>query len=147
MCGVVMCTISLERAQAVPTEVLDATDRVDNVLEDIRLRVTREVITDQINEFIDVIATDDFVDYVNGIGELPSHAARKEATARTAQLSTLESMGVVTPDDLRISTREFELPGDGATANSPLPTIRPGLDPRMGFCVSLGFYLCVSYGG
>lgn len=120
---------------------------VDLTIAEIRNRVNQEYLTAQIDEFIEVIASDGFLDYVNGIGALPTHQERRDETARTASVETLESLGVPTPEGLRLTTRAFETPEDGIAALSSLVSVRPGLDPRMGFCVSLGFYLCVSYGG
>ena len=103
--------------------------------------------TKQINEFIDIISTDGFLDYVNGIAALPTYSERREYTAKTANVPTLREHGVPTPDGLRLTTREFEMPEDGRAANTPLVQVRPGTDPRMGFCVSVGVVVCASYGG
>lgn len=127
-------------------ELTDST-LVDLTVAEIRNRINQEYLTKQIDEFIEVIASDAFLDYVNGIAELPSHEQRREETARTASVTTLERVGVPTPEGLRLTTRAFETPEDGQAALTPLVRVQPALDPRMGFCVSLGFYLCVSYGG
>ena len=128
---------------------LETTDyaEVDRMLNEIRHRVSKETMTQQINEFIDIISTDGFLEYVNGIAELPTYSQRREHTAKTANLSTLREFGVPTPDGLRLTTREFEIPEDGRVATTPLVRVRPGTDPRMGFCVSVGYIICASYGG
>lgn len=126
-----------------PTEPVD----VDRTLDDIRHRVNQETVTKQINEFIDIISTDEFLDYVNSIAQLPTYSERREYTAETANVSTLEKFGVPTPEGLRLTTREFEVPEDGRSAATPLVRVRPGTDPRMGFCVSIGYFVCASYGG
>jgi hypothetical protein len=120
---------------------------VDETIAEIRHRVNKEAVTKQIDQFIDIISTDGFLDYVNGIASKPTYTERREHTARTANVPTLKSFGVPTPEGLRLATREFELPEDGRLSNSPLVQVRPGLDPRMGFCVSVGVVVCVSYGG
>jgi hypothetical protein len=120
---------------------------LDDALDEIRVRVDRETITAQIDEFIEVISTDAFLDYVNGIGALPTHSDRRAETAVTAHVDTLEQRGVPTPEGLRLTTREFEVPEDGRASRTPLVRVRPGTDPRMGFCVSLGYIICASYGG
>src|SRR4051812_14089178 len=108
---------------------------LEMTLDEIRHRVTKETVTKQIDEFIEIISSDGFIDYVNGIAELPTYSERREHTAATATLSTLEQRGVPTPAGLRIATREFEMPEDGRASASPLVQVRPGTDPRMGFCV------------
>jgi len=115
--------------------------------EEIRLRLHKDLISQQIDEFIEVVSSEAFIDYVNGIASLPTHEERRTRTAETATLDTLAERGVPITPGLRITTREFEAPADGRTAATPLVQVRPDLDPRMGFCVSLGFYLCASYGG
>ncbi len=80
-------------------ELTDST-LVDLTVAEIRNRVNQEYPTKQIDEFIEVIASDAFLDYVNGIAELPSHEQRREETARTASVSTLERVGVPTPEVL-----------------------------------------------
>jgi hypothetical protein len=123
------------------------TRHLDDALDEIRVRVDRETITAQIDEFIEVISTDAFLDYVNGIGALPTYSDRRAETAVTAHIDTLEQRGVPTPEGLRLTTREFEVPEDGRASRTPLVRVRPGTDPRMGFCVSLGYIICASYGG
>ncbi|WP_299955356.1 hypothetical protein [uncultured Modestobacter sp.] len=125
---------------AEPTEV-------DRTIAEIRHRVNKEAVTKQIDQFIDIISTDGFLDYVNGIAAMPTYSERREYTAETANVPTLQSYGVPTPEGLRLTTREFELPEDGHASQSPLVQVRPGLDPRMGFCVSVGVVVCASYGG
>jgi len=120
---------------------------VDDALDEIRVRVDKETITAQIDEFIEVISTDAFLDYVNGIGALPTYSERRAQTAATAHVDTLEQRGVPTPEGLRLATREFEVPEDGVASGTPLVRVRPGTDPRMGFCVSIGYIICASYGG
>ena len=120
---------------------------LEMTLDEIRHRVTKETVTKQIDEFIEIIASDAFIDYVNDIAELPTYSERREYTAATATLSTLEQRGVPTPEGLRIATREFEMPEDGRAAASPLVQVRPRTDPRMGFCASIGYILCASFGG
>lgn len=120
---------------------------VDQALDEIRHRVNKEVVTQQIDEFIDIISSDGFLDYINGIVTMPTYSERREYTARTANLPTLREFGVPTPEGLRLTTREFELPEDGRASGSELVKVRPGLDPRMGFCVSIGAIICASYGG
>lgn len=120
---------------------------LEMTLDEIRHRVTKEAVTKQIDEFIEIISSDGFIDYVNGIAELPTYSERRAHTAATATLATLEQRGVPTPEGLRIATREFEMPEDGRASASPLVQVRPGTDPRMGFCVSIGYILCASYGG
>ncbi|KAB1943096.1 MULTISPECIES: hypothetical protein [Brevibacterium] len=129
--------------------VMETTDHteVDRTLDEIRHQVNKETVTKQINEFIDIISTDGFLDYVNGIAALPTYSERREYTAKTANVPTLREHGVPTPDGLRLTTREFEMPEDGRAANTPLVQVRPGTDPRMGFCVSVGVVVCASYGG
>lgn len=127
-------------------ETTDHTE-VDRTLKEIRDRVNKETVTKQINEFIDIMSTDGFLDYVNGIAELPTYSERREHTAKTANVPTLKEYGVPTPDGLRLTTREFEMPEDGRTSKTPLIQVRPGTDPRMGFCVSVGVVVCASYGG
>jgi hypothetical protein len=123
------------------------TSHVDDILGQIRARVNKEVLEDQIDQFIDIISSDGFLDYVNGIAELPTFSERRLHTIETANVETLRSLNVPTPEGLRLTTREFELPEDGVAVGTPLVQIRPGTDPRMGWCVSLGFYLCASFGG
>lgn len=123
------------------------TSHIDDVLSQVRARANKESLEQQIDQFIDIIATDGFLDYVNGIAELPTFAERRVRTLETANIETLRSMNVPTPDGLRLTTREFEIPEDGVAAGTPLVQVRPGSDPRMGWCVSLGFYLCASFGG
>jgi hypothetical protein len=120
---------------------------VDTTLDEIRHRVNKETVTTQIDEFIEVISSDGFLDYVNGVGELPTYSERRAHTSATASVPTLRSYGVPTPDGLRLTTREFELPEDGLASATPLVQVRPGLDPRMGFCVSIGYIICASFGG
>lgn len=129
--------------------VMETTDynEVDRTLDEIRHRVNKETVTKQINEFIDIISSDGFLEYVNGIAELPTYSQRRAHTAKTANVPTLREYGVPTPDGLRLTTREFEVPEDGRAANTPLVQVRPGTDPRMGFCVSIGVVVCASYGG
>lgn len=130
-------------------ETTDSVDHtaVDQTIEEVRNRINKEAVTKQINEFIDIISTDGFLDYVNDIAQLPTYSQRREYTAETANLGTLVDRKVPTPEGLRLTTREFEVPEDGQAANSPLVQVRPGLDPRMGWCVSIGYILCGSYGG
>lgn len=116
-------------------------------MDEIRHRVTKEAITAQIDEFIEIISSDGFIDYVNSIADLPTYSERRAHTAATANLATLDAHGVPTPEGLRIATREFEVPEDGRASGSALVQVRPGTDPRMGFCVSIGYILCASYGG
>lgn len=120
---------------------------VDRTLAEVRLRVNKETVTNQINQFIDIISTDGFLDYVNGIAKLPPYSERREHTAKTANVPTLEKYDVPTPAGLRLTTREFEVPADGRAAGMPLVQVRPGTDPRMGFCVSIGVIVCASFGG
>ncbi|WP_260852550.1 hypothetical protein [Curtobacterium pusillum] len=129
----------------VSTPTIDT--ELEKTLDEIRHRVTKEAVTKQIDEFIEIISSDGFIDYVNGIAELPTYSERREYTAATATLTTLEQHGVPMADGLRIATREFEMPEDGRASASPLVHVRPGTDPRMGFCVSIGYILCASYGG
>lgn len=119
---------------------------VDATLEEVRTQVTKQAVTAQIDEFLEIIESDGFIDYVNDIAALPTYSERRDWTARTANLDTLKKYGVDTPDGLRFTTREFERPEDGRASNSPLLTIRPGTDPRMGWCVSIGVIVCGSYG-
>lgn len=118
----------------------------DLTLDEIRHRVNKETMTKQIDEFIDIISTDGFLDYVNGIAAMPTYSQRREYTAKTANLATLREYGVPTPDGLRLTTREFETPEDGRMASTPLVRVRPGTDPRMGLCASIGYIICISFG-
>lgn len=120
---------------------------LDETVDEIRVRVNREAVTAQIDQFIDVIGSDGFIEYVNDIAARPTYSERRDWTAKTAHLSTLEAYGVPTPAGLRLTTREFEMPDDGRASTSPLVRVRPNLDPRMGFCASVGYISCVSYGG
>lgn len=134
--------MSITQTTSTPEELA-----VDNTLDEIRHRVNRETVTKQIDEFIEIITSDGFIDYVNGVGDLPTYSERREHTAKTANVPTLRSHGVPTPAGLRLTTREFEFPEDGRASASPLVQVRPGLDPRMGFCVSIGYIICASFGG
>ena len=62
--------------------VIETTDHaeVDRTLDEIRHRVNKETVTKQINEFIDIISTDGFLDYVNGIAEMPTYSQRRAHT-------------------------------------------------------------------
>ncbi len=122
-------------------------DREAEVLDEILVKANKDALTRQIDEFVDIISSEAFLGYVNEIGQLTTHGERRRLTEATATLEHLEQVGVPVHPQLRIATREFELPEDGLAATSPLVRVRPDLDPRMGWCVSLGFYLCVSYGG
>ena len=121
-------------------------NKIDSEIAEVELRINKETITKQIDDFIEVIASDGFIGYINDVAQLPTHAERKELTAKTANLETLRERGVPVPDGLRFTTREFELPEDCREAEGPLLKVRPELDPRMGGCISIGFYVCASYG-
>lgn len=113
----------------------------------IRLRLTKEKVNEVIDGLIDVVGSEQFVGYVNEISAVPSHSERNKMTAETANLENLKQLGIDVPAEMRLTTRQFENPADGKDADSPLVKVNPALDPRMGFCGSLGFYLCASYGG
>lgn len=129
------------------TQIAAGHPEVDRTITEIRNSVNKQEISKQIDAFIEVISSEGFLDYVNSIGDLPTYTSRREETARTANLQTLEDRGVLTPAGLRLTTREFEFPADGRASRSPLVQVRPGLDPRMGFCVSIGYIVCASFGG
>lgn len=105
---------------------------VDTTLDEIRHRVNKETVTTQIDEFIDVISSDGFLDYVNGVGDLPTYSERREHTIKTANVPTLRSYGVPTPDGLRLTTREFEFPEDGRASATPAAVVRAGARPESG---------------
>ncbi len=119
---------------------------LDDTVEEIRTRMNKEAVTAQIDEFIEVISSSGFIDFVNDIAAQPTYDARRELMAENAHLGTLEEYGVPVPDGLRLTTREFEMPQDGKAAQTPLVKVTPGLDPRMGACVSIGYIVCASYG-
>lgn len=119
---------------------------IDDTLLDVRHRMNQSILTQQIDEFIGVISSEGFVQFINDVAELPTYSERRAAMAERANLETLQQYSVPTPEGLRLTTREFEIPEDGKLAASPLVQIRPGTDPRMGACVSVGWIVCVSYG-
>lgn len=121
-------------------------NHVDATLADIRHRMNKELITSQIDQFIDVIGTEEFVTFINDIAALPTYSERRKTMAERANLDTLGEYGVTLPDGLRLTTREFEVPEDGHAAKTPLVQVRPGTDPRMGACASIGYIICASYG-
>lgn len=108
------------------------TAHVDTVIEEIRNRLNREQVEAEINQFIDIISSDEFLDYVNGIAELPTFAERRRRTIETANLSTLQALGVPTPTGLRLTTREFEIPEDGVYLRHAAGPGPPRIGPEDG---------------
>nr|MDT0661137.1 hypothetical protein [Micromonospora sp. DSM 115978] len=119
----------------------------DHIPQSVRRLVRREMLDEQIDALIDAVSSDAFLGYVNEMGALPTHDERRTYTARTASVETLAERGLRIPDGLRFTTREFELPEDGLKSNSSIMRLDPDLDPRMGFCVSVGVVVCISFGG
>jgi hypothetical protein len=121
---------------------------VDDVIpQSVRNMARKDIMNRQIDMLVETVSTDGFVGFLNDIAALPTHDERRQFTTDNANLETLRERGVETPHGLRFTTREFELPEDGRTANSPLMQIDPKLDPRMGWCVSVGAIVCISFGG
>jgi hypothetical protein len=134
--------------QAMNTATPDLTlDLVDDIIpQTVRNLARKDIMNRQIDVLVETVSSPGFIGFVNDIGKLPTHDERREFTAEYASLETLRERGVDTPRGLRFTTREFEPPEDGRASDTPLMRIDPKLDPRMGFCISVGAIFCISFG-
>jgi hypothetical protein len=99
----------------------------------------------QTEKLVGVVTSEPFKEIVTELANYPE-AERKSRATQMLTVDSLRARGVQIPEGLRISSRIFERPGDGATAPG-LDVVAHGDQTPMGFCVSLGQWLCVSWGG
>lgn len=74
-------------------------------------------------------------------------AERRDLAKKIQWVDRLQEGGVEVPAGLRMTERAFEDPTDGnvALAGDFVPQ-RHADQPQMGGCISIGYYVCVSYG-
>ena len=110
------------------------------------LDVRTERIQKQIDELTAVVASPEFIGMVAELEAAPE-GERYERVRAFADRKLLAEHGVGMSDEFRITTRVFEDPEVGRAKVGELPsTERPAGYPMMGFCGSVGFFACVSYG-
>ena len=47
-------------------------NKIDSEIAEVELRINKETITKQIDDFIEVIASDGFIGYINDVAQLPT---------------------------------------------------------------------------
>jgi hypothetical protein len=104
----------------------------------------QEDIRTQAEQLTNLVLSDQFRSAVAEAAAYPEEQ-RKDAAARIVSVENLRSHGLDIPPGLRISPRVFEPPAAGMLADSP-EVVAHTATP-LGVCVSLGVYLCVSWGG
>jgi len=110
------------------------------------LDVRTERIQKQIDELTKVVASPEFIEMVAELEAAPEDE-RYDLVRAFADRKTLAKHGVGMSDEFRITTRVFEEPEVGRTKVGESPSRdRPHGYPMMGFCGSVGFFVCVSYG-
>ena len=99
------------------------------------------------------------VEILNGVAETPQFHGlldelrnapkdeRRDLAKKIQWVDELKEGGVEVPSSLRMTERAFEDPTDGrvAPAGDFVPQ-KVAEQPQMGACVSIGYYVCVSYG-
>jgi len=72
---------------------------------------------------------------------------RRDQAKKIQWIDRLQDGAVAVPANLRMTERAFEDPTDGhvALAGDFVPQTHAD-QPQMGACVSIGYYVCVSYG-
>lgn len=113
--------------------------------EDLGHVVQEHLIREQTEQLTSVITSPGFISVLEELHATPE-AERRQRAVELASVGELERRGVVAPEGLRFTTRQFEDPADGVLSAGDLKLQRGDLDPRMGVCASVGWIVCVSYG-
>ncbi len=99
------------------------------------------------------------VEVLNGITETPQFHGlldelrtappeeRRDLAKKMEWVDRLKEEGVEVPAGLRMTERSFEDPSDGNVAVAgDFVASTTSKQPQMGACISIGYYVCVSYG-
>jgi hypothetical protein len=107
-------------------------------------KFSEEDVAAQTAKLVGVVTSDPFKEIVAELAGYPE-PERKQRAGEMLTVEGLRARGVDIPAGLRLTSRVFERPADGAAA--------PGLDviahteqAPLGWCASLGQWLCISYG-
>jgi len=116
------------------------------LLEHDSLKIDEDVLRRQVEVLNEVTDTPQFHGLLD---ELRAAAPedRRDLAKKIQWVDRLQEGGVEVPTGLRMTERSFEDPTDGHVAEvgdfSPSQTC---IQPQMGGCVSIGYFVCVSYG-
>ena len=60
-------------------------NKIDREIAEVELRINKETITKQIDDFIEVIASDGFIGYINDVAQLPTPCEKEGAYCKDRQ--------------------------------------------------------------
>lgn len=122
----------------------EATKRT--LLEHDGLKLDESVLRRQVEVLNEVTETPQFHGLLDELREAPPEE-RRDLAKEIPWVDRLSDEGVSVPQSLRMTERAFEDPSDGrvATAGEFTPS-KTSTQPQMGACISIGYYVCVSYG-
>lgn len=116
------------------------------LLEHDSLKLDEAVLRRQVEILNGVTETPEFHGLLDELRAAPAEE-RRDLTKKIQWVDRLKDGGVEVPNALRMTERAFEDPSDGLVA--PLGDFTPQKyadQPQMGACISIGYYVCVSYG-
>jgi len=116
------------------------------LLEHDSLKIDEAVLRRQVEVLNEVTETPQFHGLLD---ELRAAAPedRRDLAKKIEWVDRLKEGGVKVPNSLRMTERAFEDPSDGhvAEAGDFVPS-QTCIQPQMGGCISIGYYVCASYG-
>lgn len=116
------------------------------LLEHDSLTLDEAVLRRQVEILNNVTETPQFHGLIDELRAAPANE-RRDLAKKIEWVNELKNGGVEVPAALRMTERAFEDPSDGrvAPAGDFVPQ-KVAEQPQMGGCVSIGYYVCVSYG-
>lgn len=105
---------------------------------------TAEELKQQAATLSDVVRHPGFVSIVQELEDTPPEQ-RDAKAAELASIDNLRARGVPIPEGMRLTTRWFENPEEGAKSDGELVGHAEQV-PGLTICGSLGWFLCISVG-
>jgi hypothetical protein len=116
------------------------------LLEHDGLKLDESVLRRQVEVLNEVTETPQFHGLIEELREAPPEA-RRDLAKEIQWVDRLKDEGVAVPPGLRMTERAFEDPTDGhASLAGDFEASKTSMQPQMGACISIGYYVCVSYG-
>jgi len=116
------------------------------LLEHNSLRLDEAVLRRQVEMLNEVTETEQFHGLIDELRAAPTEE-RRDLAKEIKWVDRLVEGGVDVPTSLRMTERAFEDPSDGRVSEAgDFVATKTATQPQMGGCISIGYYVCVSYG-